>query len=132
MHGTMDQCTICLYLNRKGLSAKAIHDQLVQVIRSDIIAYSTVTSYLGASRWRAQNEEQHSDRPPDVIDNAILQAFNQTPFARVQAFTKSMCISCATVWRRLIGSLGLFVKHLHQHRCQPDRCATKNSNRSVK
>jgi hypothetical protein len=52
----MDQRTICLYLNRKGLSAKAIHDELVQVFGFDVIAYSTVTSYLGASRWRAQNE----------------------------------------------------------------------------
>jgi hypothetical protein len=52
---------MCLYLNRKGLSAQAIHDELVSVLGSDVIAYSTVTSYFGASCWRAQNEEQHSD-----------------------------------------------------------------------
>jgi hypothetical protein len=72
----MDQRTICLYLNRKGFSAKVIHDELVQVLGSDVITYSTVRSYLRASHWRVQNEEQHSDRPPDVIDNAILQALN--------------------------------------------------------
>jgi hypothetical protein len=60
----MDQCTSYLYLNRKGLSAQAIHDELVQVLGSDAIAYSTVISYLGASRWMAQNEEQHSDTFP--------------------------------------------------------------------
>jgi hypothetical protein len=60
----MDQSTICLYLNRKGLLAQAIHDELVQILGSDVIAYSTMTSYLGASRWRAQNEEQHSDSLP--------------------------------------------------------------------
>jgi hypothetical protein len=128
----MDQCTICLYLNRKGLSAQAIHDELVQVLGFDIIAYSTVTSYLGASRWRAQNEEQHSDRPPDVIDSAILQTLNQTPFTSVRKFTKSICISHATAWRRLTGSLGLFVKHLYWHRYPPDRCAVTNSNRLLK
>jgi hypothetical protein len=63
----MDQRTICLYLNRNGLSAKVIHDELVQVLGSDVITYSTVMSYLGASQWRDPHEEQHSDPPPDVI-----------------------------------------------------------------
>jgi hypothetical protein len=108
----MDQHTICLYLNRKGLSAKAIHDKLVQVLGPDVIAYSTVTSDLRASHWTAQNKEQHSERPPDVIDNAILQALNQTQFVSVRELAKSMCISCATVWQRLAGCLGFVVKHL--------------------
>jgi hypothetical protein len=95
----MDQRTICLYLNTKGLSAQAIHDELVQVLGSDVIAYSTVIFYLGASRWRAQNEAQHSDPNSDVIDNAILQALDQTQFASVREFAKSMYISTATVWR---------------------------------
>jgi hypothetical protein len=60
----MDQRTICLYLNRKGLSAQAIHDELVQILGSDVIAYLTLTSYVGASRWRAQNGEQHLDPLP--------------------------------------------------------------------
>jgi hypothetical protein len=60
----MDQRTICLYLKRKGLSAKAIHDELVQILSSDAIADSMVISYLRASHWRAQNEKQHSDPLP--------------------------------------------------------------------
>jgi amino acid permease len=47
-------------LNRKGLLAQAIHDELVQILGSDAVTYSRVTSYLGPSRWRTQNEEQHS------------------------------------------------------------------------
>jgi hypothetical protein len=128
----MNQRTICLYLNRKGLSAQAIHDEFVQVLGYDAIAYSTVTSYFGASRWRAQNDEQDSDPPPDVMDKAILQAVNQTLFASVRELAKSVCMSRATVWRRLTGSLGFFVKHLHSPRYPPDRCATTNPNRSVK
>jgi hypothetical protein len=128
----MNQRTICLYLNRKRLSAQAIHDEHVQVLGSDTVAYSTVTSHLRASRWRAQNEEQHSDPPLDVIDNVILQALNQTPFASVRKLAKSIYISCAAVWRRLTGSLGFVVKHLHWPRYSPDRCPTINSNRSVK
>jgi hypothetical protein len=57
----MDQRTICLYLNRKELSAQAIHDEFVQVLGFDAVVCSTMTSYLRTSHWRAQNEEQHSD-----------------------------------------------------------------------
>jgi hypothetical protein len=53
--------SICLYLNRNGLSAYAIHDELVQVLGSDAIALSRVTFYLRASHWTAGKEEQHSD-----------------------------------------------------------------------
>jgi hypothetical protein len=109
----MDQCSICLYLNRKGLSAHAIHDELVQVLGSDAIACSTITFYLRASHWTAGKEEQHSDPPLDIIDKAILQALDQTPFASVRELAKAMCISTTTVWRRLTRSLGFVVKHLH-------------------
>jgi hypothetical protein len=109
----MDQRSICLYLNRKRLSAHAIHDKLMQILGSDALAYSTVIFYLRASHWTAGNEEQHSHPPPDVVDNAILQALDQTLFMSVQELAKATCISIATVWRRLTRSLGLVVKHLH-------------------
>jgi hypothetical protein len=85
----------------------------VQILGSDAVAYSTVTFYLRASHWTAGKEEQHSDPHPDVIDNAILQAFNKTLFALMQELAKSMCISTATVLRRLTKSLGFVVEYLH-------------------
>jgi hypothetical protein len=51
--------------------------------------------------------------PPDVIDNAILQAPNQTSLALMQELAKSMCISRATVWRRLTRFMAFAFKHLH-------------------
>jgi hypothetical protein len=63
----MDRHSICLYLNRKGLSAHAIHDELVKVLGSDAVAYSTVTFYLRASHWTAGKEEQHSDSLPMLL-----------------------------------------------------------------
>jgi hypothetical protein len=79
------------------------------------------------------SERMAAFRPhPDVIDNAILQALNQTPFASVQELAKSMCISRETIWQRLTGFLWFIVKHLHWSRYPPDRRATTNSNRSVK
>jgi hypothetical protein len=92
----MDQYTICLYLTRKGLSAQEIHNELVQILGYDAITYSAVIFYFSASRWRAQNEEQHSDPAPDVIDDSILQALNQTPFASMRELVKSTCNGLAT------------------------------------
>jgi hypothetical protein len=102
----MDQGSICLYLNRKGLSAKEIHNELVQVFGPDAIAYSTVTQTLCASHWTAQNEEWHSDLFDDVVNGTILQALDQNPFATVRELAKAMCIPTATVWRCLTRSLG--------------------------
>jgi hypothetical protein len=101
----MDQGSICFYLNRKGLSAKAIHNELVQVFGPDAIAYSTVTKTRRASHWTAQNEEWHSDLSDDVVNGAILQALDQNPFATVRELAKATCIPTATVWRRLTQSL---------------------------
>jgi hypothetical protein len=113
MSGTMDQRTICLYLSRKGFSAHAILEELVQLLGPDAIDYSTVTYHLRASRRTAQTEERHSDPPPDVVDNAILKALDQIPFASVRELAKAICIPRTTVWRRLKESLGFVVKHLH-------------------
>jgi hypothetical protein len=109
----MDQRTICLYFSRKRFSAHAIHKELVQILGPDAIAYSTVICHLRASRWTAQTEQRDSDLPPDVVDNAILESFDQTPFASVHELVKATCIPCTTVWRRLRECLGFIVKHLH-------------------
>jgi hypothetical protein len=85
----MDQRSICLYLRRKGLSDQAIHNELVKVLGSDAAAYSTMTLYLRACHWRALNEEERSDLPPDVIASAILQALKSSPI-RVNARTRKV------------------------------------------
>jgi hypothetical protein len=87
----MDQRTICLYLNRKALSAKAIHNELVQVLGSGVIADSTVTFYLRASRGRVQNEERHSDPLPML---SITQFFKPLikPRSRQCENSQSRCV----------------------------------------
>jgi hypothetical protein len=42
----MDLRSICLFLAMKRLSAQAIDNELVAVLRPDAIGYSTVTNYL--------------------------------------------------------------------------------------
>jgi hypothetical protein len=42
----MDQRSICLFLDRKGLSALEIHNELVAVLGTEAVADSTITRYL--------------------------------------------------------------------------------------
>jgi hypothetical protein len=74
----MDQRSVCLCLNRKGLSAQVIHDELVQVRGADAIAYFTMASYLRQSLWMAKNEERHSDRlqmlPTTQFSNPLIKS----------------------------------------------------------
>jgi hypothetical protein len=43
----MDQRSIVLYLNRKGLTAHVIYADLATTLGEEAIAYRTVTKYLG-------------------------------------------------------------------------------------
>jgi hypothetical protein len=69
-----------LYLNKKHLSAVAIHAEINSVLGEGTIGYSTVTRYL-----RKQSFVNASHLAPeeidlgavDTIDNAILQALDE-------------------------------------------------------
>jgi hypothetical protein len=43
---SMDQRQIVVFLHLKGLSAKDVHTELVELLASDAIACSTVTKYM--------------------------------------------------------------------------------------
>jgi hypothetical protein len=43
----MDQQSIVLYLSKKGLSAVAIHDDLLATLGPEAVSYPSVTRYLG-------------------------------------------------------------------------------------
>jgi hypothetical protein len=55
----MDQRSNALYLSTKGLSAKLIHQTLVDILGFETVAYSTVTWYLRTARFVGQREEYH-------------------------------------------------------------------------
>jgi hypothetical protein len=71
----MDQRSISLYLNRKGLTAQVSHDDLVAKLGAEVIAYSTATNYLRAARIIARDATLFSDAispPIDESDEVIL------------------------------------------------------------
>jgi hypothetical protein len=75
----MDHTSIFVFLYLKWLSAKAkyVHTELVQVLGSDAITYSTVTKYL-RNDLMLQNEPEAKNRAEDqgfsIADNVILKA----------------------------------------------------------
>jgi hypothetical protein len=84
----MDERSIVMFLRLKRLSAKAkdVHTELVQVVASDAIAYSTVTKYI-RNDVVLQNEPKAEDRAEDqgfsIPENAILGALEMLPFSSI-------------------------------------------------
>jgi hypothetical protein len=108
----MDQRSIALFLAMKDLSARAVHDELVAVLASDAIAYSTVTKYLRHSRLPPIITEPLVEPPTTVTDDAILDAFQRQPFSSVRELAKLTCIPQNSVQQHLTQRLGFVVKHL--------------------
>jgi hypothetical protein len=84
---SMDQRTIAFYLRMKGLSAEAIHQDLVAILGPEAIAYSTVTWYLRTSKFASQNKEAQDEAElmwTDLVDNVIMKALNDKLFSFVR------------------------------------------------
>jgi hypothetical protein len=101
-----------LFLALKGLSARAIHDELTAVLGPDAIAYSTATKYLRQKQFPSIPVNSPEEPATAVIDQAILDAFEQEPFSSIRELAKLTCIPTTTVHRHLTQSLGFVVKHL--------------------
>jgi hypothetical protein len=110
----MDQRSIALYLSMKGLSAKAIHQGLVQALGAQAVAYFTITSYLRAAKFHAQSKEALNEAGvtrTGSVDTAILKALTDNPFSFVPELSRLMCLLRSTVHRCLTESLGFTVRH---------------------
>jgi hypothetical protein len=61
----------------KGLSAKAVHQKLVQTLGAEAATYPRVTWYLHATKFLAQSQEATDEpevTPTDSVGVAILKA----------------------------------------------------------
>jgi hypothetical protein len=61
----MDQRSIIMFLGMKGLSAIAIHRELVDVLGSDAITYSAVPKYLRSTSFemKSAGSDKGTDDP---------------------------------------------------------------------
>jgi hypothetical protein len=115
----MDQQSIVLYLSRKGLSAVAIHDDLVATLDAEAVSYPSVTRYLREAIFASSNPPDPLSPPEhrlDDSDQAVLLALADQPFASIRELSRLTCLPRMTAHRRLTQSLGFHVRHL---RCAP-------------
>jgi hypothetical protein len=83
------QRLIGLYLNRKGLTAQVIRDDLVATLGEEAIAYSTVPNSFRAARIIPRDLTAcpgATSHHIDESDEAILTAFEETAFSSVRQF----------------------------------------------
>jgi hypothetical protein len=76
----MDLESITSYLNKKHLSAVAIHAEINSVLREGTIGYSTITRYLRKQTFVYASHlapEEPDLGAADTLANAILQALDE-------------------------------------------------------
>jgi hypothetical protein len=111
----MDQQSIILYLSRKGLSAVAIHDDLVTTLGTEAVSYPSVTCCLHEAIFASSNPPDPLPPPERQLDNsdqAILLALADQPFASIRELSGLTHLPRTTVHRRFTQSLRFRVRHL--------------------
>jgi hypothetical protein len=114
-HQKMTQHPIVLYLSLKGMSAREIHDDIVDTLGPDAVSYNLITRYPREARFPLSKPEPH---PADVqrdLDNSgqtILAVLEDSPFASVRELSRLIHLPSTTVYRRLTQSLGFVAHHL--------------------
>jgi hypothetical protein len=104
----MDLESITLYLNKKHLSAVAIHAEINSILREGTIGYSTVTRYLRKQTFANASHlapEESDLGAADTIDNAILQALDEWSFAALRQIAKRTLIPMSTVRYRFVNKM---------------------------
>jgi hypothetical protein len=111
----MDQQSIVLYLSRKGLSAVAIHHNLVATLGAEAVSYPFVTRCLPEAIFTSSNPPDPLPPPEhqlDDSDQAILPALADQHFASIRELSRLIHLPRTTIHRRLTQSLGFRVHHL--------------------
>jgi hypothetical protein len=111
----MDQQSIVLYLSRKGLSAVAMHDDLVATLGTEAVSCPSMTRYLREAIFTSSNPRDPLPPPEhrlDDSDQAILLALVDRPVASIRELSRLAYLPRTTVDRRLTESLGFRVRHL--------------------
>jgi hypothetical protein len=111
----MDQQSIVLDLSRKGLSAVAIHDNLVATLGAEAVSYPSVTHYLREVIFTSSNPPDPLPLPEHQLDDsneAILLALADQPFAPTRELSQLTHSPRTTVHRRLTQSLRFCMRYL--------------------
>jgi hypothetical protein len=108
----MDQRSICLFLAIKGLSARAIHSELVRMVGPNTVTYLTVAKNLRQWQFLSVPCDSSEEPPNTIIYDAILDALEKRPFSSTRELARLTCIPNTIFHRRLTRQLGFVVQHL--------------------
>jgi hypothetical protein len=97
----MDQRSICLFLALKGLSTRAVYDELTVVLGAAAIAYSTVTKYLRQRQFTSILVDRPEEPATIGIHQAILDALEHYSFSSIRELVRLACIPTTTVHQHL-------------------------------
>jgi hypothetical protein len=123
----MDQQSIVLYLSRKGLSAVAIHDDLVATLGAEAVSYPSATRSLREAIFASSNPPDRLPPPEHQLDDssqAIFLTLVDRPFSSICELSRLTHRPRTPVHRQLTQSLGFRVRHL---RWDPMFCHTIKS-----
>jgi hypothetical protein len=111
----MELRSICLSLHQKAISAIDIHMDIEAILRPDAIGQSMVTKYMRETQVTNDSEptpteiEDECQRP---FDKAILPALAQECFASFRRIAAKALVPRTTVYRHLVGTLGMTARQL--------------------
>jgi hypothetical protein len=98
----VDQQSVVVHLSRKGLSAVAIHDDLVATLGSEAVSYPSVIRYLREAIFASSNPPDPLPPPEhqlDDFDQAILLSFADQLFASICELPRLTHLPRTTVHR---------------------------------
>jgi hypothetical protein len=81
--------SICLFLALKGLSARAVYNELTTVLGADAIADSALTKYLCQRQFTSILVDPPEQPATIVIDQAIPDALDYYPFSSIRSWLAS-------------------------------------------
>jgi hypothetical protein len=98
----MDQKSIVLYLNRKGWTARVIHDDLVATLGEEAMEYSMVTKSLHEAQTSPDDTTSLSNATSphiDELDEVLLRTLEELPFSSVRQLSRATHLPVTTVYR---------------------------------
>jgi hypothetical protein len=122
----VDLRIICLHLHQKDMGAVDSHRNIEATLDPDAIGHSTVTKYLRevqVTHGSGPTPISIEDKCQGLIDKAILLALAEDSFASIRRIASKTLIQGTTVYRHLVGLLGMTMKHLPwlPHRLSPQQ-----------
>jgi transposase len=97
----MNQKDLILSLHKESLTAKAIHERLVEIFGQLAMPYSTVTRTFKETCWTPFEERSQNfgGRPPNLDHDArILCVLEKNPNASIREIADEACISKSIIF----------------------------------